>query len=238
MDKRGCLTIVCVFVMLANASEIVYEMSVRFRNLCRTRFDIRNGKPMDEHERRTMIQDLFFAATKGAFRNRSVTASRVVDRDMMDFRFHASFLWDEPESWNWLYQTVCTILYYYIEFGSIEDKTVCPLLFWDDGLLYFCLCNKVYVIFVLGSFQTCFDDVDQPVIPIGHWEYVRVPPRRCDFVMWEKVVIGKRKKFRYKIHPEEHRCVFLDHTEGLPWNGDLESEDLENSDDTNQGTEL
>ena len=123
-------------------------------------------------------------------------------------RVYVDWLWDEPETWDWMIQTVCTVLFYYIQYAEVDDEKGrdengnknLPMLFYDDG-----------------SFETCFCDEDDIVVPIGDPTAVREDLTLCEFGQWLEFAKRQRMKWEYLIHPEEYRCEFLGFLKGLPF---------------------
>ena len=62
--------------LVARVSEMLYEMTRRFRGMSSTRTDVRNGVPLKPHEVRMLMNELLAAATNQAFANRSVAVNR------------------------------------------------------------------------------------------------------------------------------------------------------------------
>ena len=185
---------------------MLYEMTRRFRTMSSTRTDVRNGNPLQPHEIRSILGDLLAAATNESFANRSVAVNRGRPRDMMDVRVYVEFLWDEPESWDWIIQSVCMILLYYFKYGNVDEETgydengnkKLPLLFYKDG-----------------TFETCFCKDDNDVVAVGCDPRNPKPLESCSFKDWLKFAKDKRLKWKYLVHPEEFRCEFLDFLIGL-----------------------
>ena len=67
--------------------------------------------------------------------------------------------------------------------------------------------------------MTCFGEDDSEVLAVGtRWEGLK--PGKVSFADWLEIVQNTRKTFG-RIHPEEHRCIFLEFLEDLAWEGDI-----------------
>ena len=76
----------------------------------------------------------------------------------------------------------------------------------------------------VGSFQTCFDDPDRPISVVGKPGPEFNDEETCSFRDWMDAMQAKRI-LKPRLHPEEHRCVFLEFLIHHKWIGPVDHEE-------------